>query len=134
MSVAEGFEEALSGGKEFLGGIPFLLAETVEARGPIGGLFALTFGGVSSLLLEQAGIEMEKPLGPIVFAGPVFDRRETFTKFVGDGLVRAGVAELEPGDEGAEGARGFAGEALEGELILRRQGYGGLVGRRVVES
>ena len=53
MIVAEGFEEALSGGKEFLGGIPFLLAETVEAIGPIGGLFALTFRGVEGLLLED---------------------------------------------------------------------------------
>lgn len=51
--VAEGFEKALSGGKEFLGGIPFLFAEAVEAIGPVGGLLALLFGGVEGLLLED---------------------------------------------------------------------------------
>ncbi len=114
--LAEGFEEALSGGEEFLGGIPFLVAEAIEAGGPVGGLTGVEGGLGFSLLLKEAGVEVQDAIRPIKPAGPVFDRAERCAEAVGDGLEGAGVAELEEGQEGAEGARGLAGGTGEGGL------------------
>jgi len=114
--VAEVFEEALGNAEEFLSAVPFLIAEAVEASGPIGGLLELLFGESGGLLLKEPGIECEEAVGPVVSAGPVSNGGEPFAEFIGDRLMRAGVTELEPGDESAEGARGFSRETGERRL------------------
>ena len=116
--VAEGFEKTLSGRDEFLGGLPFLLAEAMEAAGPLASFLALAGGLVLGLLLQQAGVESQQAFAPAIFAGPVFDGGQAFAQFVGDGLVGAGLAELKEGQESGKGARGSrrgsGGRVVEG--------------------
>ncbi len=103
----------MSGGEEFLGRIPFLFAEVIEAFGPIGSLEVLPGHFGFGLLLEQAGVEGLEPFAPAVLAGPIFDGGKTFPELVGGGLERTGMAELKEDPESVKGARGFAREPLE---------------------
>jgi len=111
--VAERLEEALGGREELLSGIPFLLAEAVEAFGPVGGEFELALLVAGRLLLQETRVEGEETVGPIELAGPVFHGRKALGEAIGDGLKRAAMAELKPGHESAVGSRGFAGKAME---------------------
>ncbi len=113
-------EEAASGGEELEGGVPFLFAELAKAQGPVGREVLLEAGGGGGVLLEEAGVEGIEAVAPVVFAGPVFDGGEGFVKFVGDGLVRSGLAEVEPGEEGIKCARGFARGGGKGRGGSRR--------------
>ena len=123
--LAVGFKEAAGGGDELLGGIPFLLAEGLEAKRPVGGDAALAIGRPGGRRLEEAGMEPVHAVGPVKAAGPFFDGGQAFVELVGDGLQGVGVAEVEVGQEGAEGARRFAGSGRE---TRRGTGIGG--GRR----
>ena len=111
--LAKGIEETLGGGDEFLRGLPFLFTETLEAIRPIGHLPAPVCGDVPGRRLEEAGIKGLDAFGPGIFARPLFDCGQALGEAVGDGLEGAGVAEVKPGHEGAEGARGLAGRGLE---------------------
>lgn len=71
--LPKGFEEALGGGEELLGGIPFLFTKALETMSPIGSLLALSGELVASLLLQQAGVEFLEATVPSVTAGPPFD-------------------------------------------------------------
>ena len=113
---AEAFEEALGGGEEFLGGIPLLLPEMIETRGPIGGALATQGGLGLNLFVEETGVEGVHTLPPVKPAGPVFDGGEAFTEFVGYGLMGPVVAELEEGHESAVGSRRLARGAGKGKL------------------
>ena len=106
--LTERFKEALGRGEEFLGGVPLLLAEAVEAAGPVGGVAGLRFGLGLELLLEKAGVEGMQTAAPVKPGGPVLDGAELLAERVGHRLVRAGLAELKEGDEGVVGARGLA--------------------------
>ena len=120
---AEALEEASGGGEEFLGGIPLLLPEVIEARGPIGGALATPGSLGLSLLLKETGVEGLHAVVPVKLAGPVFDRGEALTEFIGHRLMGAMVAELEEGHESAIGSRGFAGKTGKSQLgrVISRQ-------------
>jgi len=113
---AEAFEETLGGGEEFLGGIPLLLPETIETRGPIGGALATQGGLGLNLFVEETGVDGMQALLPVKPAGPVFDGGEAFTEFVGYGLMGPVVSELEEGRESAVGSRRLARGARKGKL------------------
>ena len=113
-AVAEALEEAEDGTEEFLAGDPFVFPEFATAAGPIGG-GRLREGGLGGDLgLKQAGLTGEQAVAPVILAGPIFHGGRIFAEDLRDGRKRAGLAQLEEGEESPEGARGLAGAAGEG--------------------
>jgi hypothetical protein len=111
-----------------LSGLPLLVAEAIEAGGPLGSLPALTGDLILGLLLERAGIEGQQPAAPAVFAGPILDGRQALDECVGDSFKGARMAKLEESRESAESARGLAGAAGKGQGGGLRLEAGGGVG------
>ena len=117
LRLTERFEKAAGGGGQFLGGVPLLFTEEVEALVPDGGAGGLVgglMGGlIASEVMQNTGVEVLDTLQPVKLAGPISDCARAFAKFCGDGGERAGMAELEEGEKGAKSARGLAGKAWE---------------------
>lgn len=122
--VAKIFEVTQTGGAELLGDVPFLFTVFAGAAGPMGGILGLKSGLGLGVGLSQSGIVIVETLVPSEFAGPVSDGPRGLAEGVSHGRERAGLAELEVGEEGGEGARGFAGLTREGGWGRRTTDHG----------
>ena len=117
-AVAKVLEEAEDGTEEFLAGGPFVFPEFATPAGPIGG-GRLREGGLGGDLgLKQAGLMGEQAVAPAILAGPIFHGGGIFAENLRDSRKRAGLAQLEEGEESAEGTRCLAGLAGERDRLI----------------